>query len=112
LPKILGGQKRNSMTTPFTFRVLGSQTWDIHDDNVDVEIEVNGTVRYSATFFTLRNLASLFAKNRQTGECAAGTYLWAADMILVQDLRIETIRQTIEDLLRSGELESACHQIK
>jgi len=100
------------MTAPFSFRILGSQTWDIHDDNVDVEIEVNGTARYAATFITLRNVASLFAKNRLTGECAAGTYLWAANMILVQDLRIETIHQTIEDLLRSGDLESACHQIK
>ncbi len=99
------------MSIPFSFRVLGSQTWDIDDDNVDIEIEVNGMVRYSATFVTPQNITSLFAKNRLTGECAAGTYLWAANMIIVQDLQMETIRQTIEDLLRSGELGSACHQI-
>jgi hypothetical protein len=96
------------MPTPFTFQILGCQSWDVHDDNLDVEIEVGGTLRFAATFFTLQNIASLFEKNRATGECASGTYLWAANMIIVRELTTETIRHTIEDLLRTGELESVC----
>ncbi len=100
------------MTTSFDIRVLGCQTWNINDDNVDVEIVVDGLGRYAGTFFTLQNIATLFEKNQQTGECASGIYLWAANMIIVRDLRTETIRQTVEDLWRTGELEAVCHRIE
>ena len=98
------------MNTMFEFRVLGCQTWDRQDDNIDVEIVVESSTRYSATFFTIRNVASLFEKNRTTGECASGTYLWAANMILVRDLERETIRTAIDDLVKSGEIETACYR--
>lgn len=70
-------------------------------------ISFNGKA-YFATFFTLNNLRSLFDKNARTGECANGTYLWAADMIIVSELTDESIRRTIESLISNGELDSAC----
>ena len=100
------------MDSTFDFRVLGCPTWDNQDDNVDVEIIVHSSTCYSATFFTVKNITSLFDKNRITGECVSGTYLWAANMILVKDLEIDTIRVTISDLLTSGEIETTCHRIK
>ena len=99
------------MTDQFTYRVLASQSWDEFDDNLDIEITLSDGRQYSATFFTLRNLESLFEKNRRTGECAGGLYFWAVDMILVERLDHETIRATIADLISSGELASACLQI-
>jgi hypothetical protein len=53
------------------------------NDNVDVEVRLSDGSRWSGTFFTIRNVRALFTKNRATGECANGLYLWAADMILV-----------------------------
>lgn len=99
------------MTIEFTVNVLGPQTWDVNDDNVDVEILVPGMGRYAATFFTVENIASLFKKNKRSGECANGLYLWASDMILVETLTFDTIRRTVQDLIDTDELESACQTI-
>ncbi len=91
-----------------TFELLiTSDEFDIYDDNVDVEISLDGDVYY-ATFFTLTNIKSLFKKNRNTGECRSGLYLWASDMILVETLSKDVIQHTVEDLITSGELYIAC----
>ena len=74
--------------------------------NVDVEVR-DSSGRWSATFFTLDNIRSLFEKNASTGECAGGLYLWAADMILVWTLDRATIEHTVADLRATGEFETA-----
>ena len=84
----------------------GAKELDPIDDNVDVRVYI-GDCAYAATFFTLRNLESLFEKNSQSGACASGLYLWAADMILVRNLTESTIERTIADLISSGEFEVA-----
>lgn len=96
------------MSQQFTFRVLASQDWDLYDDNIDVEIELNTGETFSATFFTVRNIQSLLNKFKATGECASGTYFWAVDMIITEDLSKETLYRAIEDLVISGDLGSAC----
>ena len=96
------------MKDRFTYQVLGNQTWDRNDDNIDVEIELATGGRFSATFFTLRNIKSLFEKNRATGECASGLYLWSLNMILVENLESHTIERTIASLIDQDELASAC----
>lgn len=75
--------------------------------NVDVEVRLHDGSRWSATFFTLANVDALFAKNRVTGECARGLYLWAADMILVEHLDESTVRNTIDALRENGEFSGA-----
>jgi hypothetical protein len=88
-------------------RVVGTQVWDPSTDNVDVEVTLAEGGRFGATFFTLESVHRLFQKNRVTGECAGGLYLWAADMILVDLLTTEVIQKTVEDLLATGEFFSA-----
>ncbi len=80
---------------------------DADDDNVDVELRFDDGSRYAATFFTLKNLESLFEKNKQTGECKGGLYLWAAAMVIVQRLSEATISETVADLIAAGEFEGA-----
>jgi hypothetical protein len=91
----------------FVARVVGPQVWDPVLDNVDVEVTMPDGRRFGATFFTLANVGRLFEKNRATGECRAGLYFWAVNMILVQELSMEVINRTIEDLLANGEFASA-----
>lgn len=91
----------------FEVRVIGPQEWDVLDDNIDVEVRFTDGRRYTATFFTLRNIASLFEKNRETGECSNGTYLWASEMILVETLDVSTLVSTVNGLLRDQEFEAA-----
>ena len=96
----------------FSFEVLGEQTGNEVDDNVDVQIRLEDGRLYTATFFTLQNLQTLFERNKQSGECAAGTYFWAADMICVHVITPEVIQKTIRALLDDGELEASCSEVE
>ncbi|HMA94643.1 MAG TPA: hypothetical protein VKP30_18255 [Polyangiaceae bacterium] len=95
------------MESAFSFRVVGAQSWDVNDDNVDVEVTLHDGRRYGATFFTLSNIAHLFEKNRHTGECGGGTYLWARGMVILKDLSPDTMHATVKDLMQVDELECA-----
>ncbi len=91
----------------FELSVLGVSEWNPADDNVDVEVKFSDGSRFTATFFTVCNIHSLFAKNKITGECSSGKYLWATEMILVERLDRQTMEDTIFGLIRDGEFEDA-----
>ena len=91
----------------FRVQIVGTKVWEPTVDNVDVEVTLADGVRYGATFFTLKNIERLFQKNRTTGECAGGLYLWAANMILVQELTLDVIERSVQDLLENQEFGSA-----
>ena len=87
----------------YSFEVIGGlKLVDSTRHNVDVEVHFEDGSRFVATFFTLRNIHFLFDKNQGTGECVAGLYFWASDMILVTDYSIEIFTATIDDLLTDG----------
>ncbi len=96
----------------FTFKVLGSQEWNREDDNIDVEITLENGDRYGATFFTIKNLERLFEKNKRTGEFAAGSYLWATDMLIVEELTHAAMNRALHDLVLSGQLSVACSRLE
>ena len=85
----------------------GFEGVDADDDNVDLEVRFDDGSRFAATFFTLNNLQSLFEKNKQTGECKGGLYLWASDMVIVQRLSEAIIAETVGELIATGEFEGA-----
>jgi hypothetical protein len=95
------------MADNFTLQVVGGKSWDAFDDNIDVEVILQNGKRYGATLFTLANIARLFEKNRATGECAGGLYLWASGMVILSDLSTSTMTTTVKDLLETGEFERA-----
>ncbi len=80
---------------------------DPFNSNLDIHVEFKDGARYVATFFTLKNIESLFQKNRRTGECSDGTYFWAADMIIVQEMTEENILRTVQQLIEDQEFERA-----
>jgi hypothetical protein len=43
----------------------------------------------------------------ESGECLGGKYLWASDLILIDDTSRPSIEAAIQDLLTSADLESA-----
>jgi hypothetical protein len=96
-----------SKQAPFSVHVIGAQVWDPNQDNLDVEVWFPDGRRFGATFFTLQNVQRLFEKNRATGECGAGLYLWASNMILVRELSMAAIESTVKDLMDKGEFEQA-----
>lgn len=78
----------------------------VTDDNTDVRVAFNNGASYVATFFTYENIASLRKKNAATGECLAGKYFWASDMILIDRIERSSILQVIDALLADGSFES------
>lgn len=94
----------------FDFTIVQKE-FDALDDNIDVEIQLESGERYYATFFTIANIKSLFQKNRISGECRQGLYMWASDMILVEQLSQSVVEDTIESLIRTGELSIACSKL-
>ena len=99
------------MDIQFQLKVIG-EAWDTVDDNIDVQIDIDDGRVFSATFFTLQNIETLFRKNAQTGECASGLYFWASEMILVKDLKMETIHRAVKDLILNNELQNASLRIR
>jgi hypothetical protein len=80
---------------------------DPHDGNVDIYVTFEDGTRHTATFFTLRNITTLLDGYRESGECANGLYVWAADMIIVHELSDEVVKRTVADLLATGEFGGA-----
>lgn len=75
------------------------------DDNVDVRIELADGRAYSVSFFTLANLETLMVRWGRTGECANGLYVWATNMIVVQEITQAVIRRVAQDLVETGDIE-------
>jgi hypothetical protein len=73
------------------------------DDNTDVTITFADGTRWGATFFSYANIAALTEKNRRTGENLSGKYLWASDMILVDEVSRPCIEEVVEHLISTCE---------
>ncbi|AFD06630.1 hypothetical protein [Solitalea canadensis] len=73
----------------------GYQIKNIFDDNIDIQIiKMDGKV-FFATFFTLDNINSLMLKENID-------YFWADSMVVVRDLRKESIQIAISEILNKG----------
>lgn len=76
---------------------------DVLDDNVDVFIELEDGSRYTATLFTIENLKTLMDNYKSSGECLHGSFFWASNMLIVDNLSIHTINSVINELLKTSE---------
>ncbi|EFQ5576696.1 hypothetical protein HZU95_000761 [Listeria monocytogenes] len=81
--------------------------WDMEDSNLDVIVTFSNRSKWIATFFTYKNIQSLQAKNKQTGECMNGTYFFASDMILIDNTSRERVYEVIAHLMAQEEFETA-----
>lgn len=79
--------------------------WNIDDDNTDAIVTFEDGSRWVASFFTYRNIQTLADKNKQTGECLHGKYLWGSDMVLVDECSRKRIEEVVSHLIMSGEFE-------
>ena len=69
---------------------------NINNDNIDVCVALqNGNV-YAATFFTILNIQMLMKSK---------VYYWAADMVIVKDLRRETIKEAVLKIILDENLD-------
>jgi hypothetical protein len=80
---------------------------DPEDDNVDVLVDFATGERYSATFFTPQNIATLLERYHESGECAGGLYVWAAHMIVIERLTKQNVERAVADLIANDEFSVA-----
>ena len=77
--------------------------WDSKDANSDIIVTFENGDKWVATFFTYQNIKSLVEKNKVSGECLAGKYLWAADMLLVDELSRDCVETIIKHLIEEDD---------
>ncbi|MGP1906863.1 hypothetical protein ACTSEZ_01765 [Metabacillus sp. JX24] len=80
--------------------------WNTDDANLDVVVTLSDHSRWTATFFTYQNIQSLREKNKISGECLHGAYLWGSNMILIDIASSERICRVISDLIERNEFDS------
>lgn len=87
----------------YRLEIVGEGQINPANDNVDVWVYTEDGSRYSATFFTLRNVETLMDRWRDSGEHSGGLYFWCVDAVIVRELTEEAIRGTVDDLIASNE---------
>ncbi|CCF15418.1 protein [Brevibacillus laterosporus GI-9] len=73
--------------------------FDPYDDNTDVIVSFPDRTRYIASFFTYKNIETLTKKNQTSSENMSGLYFWASDMVLVDNVKPETIEAIVDHLI-------------
>ncbi len=89
----------------------GCRVWIPHaltdaDGNADVHIFLHDAA-FAGTLYTVDSIRELMARHERTGECASGRYFFDPTMVIVRNLRPETILAVAEELVKSGELSKA-----
>jgi hypothetical protein len=86
--------------------------WNPADDNSDVRVTLNDGSTWIATFFTYSNIETLRKRNVESGECMAGAYFWATDLILIDTLTRPRIEEVVRHLLAENKFETVfCAQV-
>jgi len=85
----------------------GEGAWDPSDEASDVVVTFGDGRRWVASFVAYGHVATLVARNRESGENLAGRYLWASDLILVDAVTRDSVEAVVADLLRDGGFDSA-----
>lgn len=80
---------------------------DPRDEASDVVVTLAAGDRWIASFVAYGHVATLVQRNRESGECLGGRYLWATDLVLVEDISRPTVEAVVADLLRDGGFTSA-----
>jgi len=88
---------------------IESEAWDPKvgphsetNNNTDVSVEFEDGSVYGAVFFTYENIEDLRKKNKKTGECLNGRYLWARNMIIVESISRKEIEEVIAHLIEES----------
>lgn len=85
--------------------------WDPADDVTEVVVTLRDGSRWVATFCAFAHLETLRANCAESGENLGGKYLWASDLILVDDTSRASIQAVVEDLLEKEDLPSAFSEL-
>ena len=83
----------------------------VSDTNSDVFVTMFDGSRWSATFFTFANIATLRKRWAENGECLHGRYFWAKTPVLVSKITRSEVEEVVKDLIATGEFEQAFERV-
>jgi hypothetical protein len=83
-----------------------SGKWASADANTDVIVTFEDASRWAATFFSYANIQTVTERNRRAGECLAGAYFWASDMVLIDEVSRPRLEEVVQHLIQEGEFEA------
>jgi len=85
--------------------------WDPGDCVTDVVVTLPDGTHWIAGFCSFAHLETLRRSCVESGECLSGKYLWASDLILVDDTSRASVSAVVEDLLKRGDLQDAFSEV-
>ena len=91
------------MKSRFTLELI-HETFDTDDDNIDAIVRIDDVRSFGVTFFTLKNISTLFEKWKISGENFNGSYFSAIDCVIVEKLEYSLLRQVIADMLQQNDM--------
>lgn len=89
----------------FRFNWTSSEPFNPKREIVEVRLTRGDGQEYLAYFTTKDYIDYVFKKNKRTGECAEGTYFCVPNMILVEEISAQNVKNTIDDLINNLEVE-------
>ncbi|MNK18839.1 hypothetical protein D3C87_370510 [compost metagenome] len=98
-------QKTNlKFTLWLEFEEINPNSWDIENEFCNIQINLEDGRNYGLNVWTYKYLETAVGQDKKTGQNLNGIYQKPPDLF-VQILTRECIQQTIDDLLKIGDLE-------
>ena len=95
----------------FEIDIPDKEHFDPSVEAVEVVLSIKNGKRYSMNFASKMYIPYIFDKNKRTRECANGTYFCMPNMIIVKRIDENSIKVTLDDLIKNLEIESYLTEI-
>lgn len=91
------------------FEEVEANNWDIKNDATNIHVDLEDGRHYGLNVWTYKFLETIIVLDKETGQNLNGLYQNPPDLF-VQELTRECIQQTIEELLKMGDLETVLNE--
>ncbi|WP_101254436.1 hypothetical protein [Streptomyces barkulensis] len=82
--------------------MLGAEDDKENVENVDAELTLPDGTRWSATFMTLRAIAQVMDRWKETGECSGGAYFQCPDLVIIPEGGLAAMLDSFKGIIDSG----------
>lgn len=85
--------------TPIKYQIK-----NYYNDNLDINVILENKMIFFSTIFTIDNIKMLLEQDNSV-------FFWADNMVIVKDLKKETIKKFVEEAIEGGNFESIFYKI-
>jgi len=78
-------------------------SFNVAEQNIDFNITVDN-IKYTGTAVTLKNIEYLMKKYRASGDCHFGRYFWQSNMLILEEMSIDCLRDALLDIVKDKTL--------